>query len=108
MEGKKRGGRLPRMLGQGPILQMGKLRPGSHLREMKARARVDLGFAAFQPGAFLLGGRAPSSWKMSRPSAKQGAGPSSSRFSPQPQEGGTRIHFTRQEARTRWIQHSCW
>ena len=30
------------------------------------------------------------------------------RFSPQPQEGGTRIHFTRQEARTRWIQHSCW
>lgn len=27
MEGKKRGGRLPRMLGQGPILQMGKLKP---------------------------------------------------------------------------------
>lgn len=72
----------------------------------ESRARVDLVFAAFQPGAFLLGGRAPSSWKISRPSAKQGAGPSSRRFSPQPQEGGTRVHFTRLEARTR-VQHSC-
>ena len=27
MEGEKRGGSLPRMPGQGPILQMGKMRP---------------------------------------------------------------------------------
>lgn len=91
-----------------PILQMGKLRPGCHLRETEARARVDLGLAAFQLGAFLRGGRATSSWEKSRPSAKQDAGPSSSRVSPQPQEGGTWVHFTRQEARTRWAQHSCW